>query len=60
MAKALVAVALAAIAGSAMHLMHAGSIGGGTQAEVSAMLLSLLLVIPLFSGWLEALVIAAM
>ena len=52
MSKALVVVPLAAIAGCAMYLMQA--MGGGTQAEVSAMLLSLLLVIPLFSGWLES------
>ena len=54
MGKALVIVPLAAIAGSAMYLMQAGSMGGGMQAELSAMLLSLLFVIPLFSGWLDA------
>ncbi|MEM7405801.1 MAG: hypothetical protein AAF458_10950 [Pseudomonadota bacterium] len=54
MGKVVVTVALAAVAGSAMHLMQAGSIGGGTQAELSAMLLSILFVIPLFSGWLES------
>ncbi len=54
MAVALVIVPLAAIAGSAMHLMLAGSVGGGMQAELSATLLSLLLVVPLFAGWLES------
>jgi hypothetical protein len=51
MSKALVVVPLAAIAGCAMHLVQ--PMRGGAQAEISAMLLSLLLVIPLFSGWLE-------
>ena len=54
MGKALVIVPLAAIAGSAMHLMQAHGAGGGTLAELSTMLLALLLVIPLFSGWLES------
>lgn len=54
MAGALVIVPLAAIAGSAMHLMLAGSVGGGMQAELSATLLSLLLVVPFFAGWLES------
>ena len=54
MAKALVIVPLAAIAGTAMYLMQAGSIGGGMQAELSAILLSLLFIVPLFSGWLES------
>ena len=54
MGKALVVVPLAAIAGSAMYLMQSHGAGGGTQAELSSMLLALLLVIPLFSGWLES------
>ena len=52
MGNALVLVPLAAIAGSAMYLLQSHGAGGGTQAELSTMLLALLLVIPLFpAGW---------
>lgn len=54
MGKALVIAPLAAIAGGAMYLLHSHGAGGGAQAELSIMLLALLLIIPLFCGWLES------
>ena len=52
MKNALRLIPLAAIAGGAMYLMDSGGFGS-VQSELSAMLLALLVVMPLFSGWLE-------
>ncbi len=54
MKKALIVGPLAIIAGSATYLLDSGSLVSGVNSEMSAMVVAVLAVLPLFSDWLEA------
>ncbi|MBT6272709.1 MAG: hypothetical protein HOI95_01090 [Chromatiales bacterium] len=54
MKKALILGPLAMIVGGATYLFDNDAVMAGSNSEMSAMVLAVLVVLPLISGWLEA------